>query len=198
MTPPLILASGSAIRAQLLREAGLTFDVQTSKVDEDIIKDEALANGVSPKAIALKLAQAKALDVSRLRSGIVIGADSIVQLEGELISKSPNLEAAAAQMRAFSGRIHHLHSAVAVASGTEILWSTVQTAQLSVRRLSDAFIADYIKRAGEAILSSVGGYQLEGLGIQIFDQIEGDYFTILGLPLLPLLQQLRHLEVLPA
>jgi septum formation protein len=198
MTEPLILASGSAIRAQLLRGAGLTFDVQTSKVDEDVIKDEALANGVSPKAVALKLAQAKALDVSRLRSGLVIGADSVVQLEGELISKSPNMQAAAAQLRSFSGRIHHLHSAVAIASGTEVLWSTVQTAQLSVRRLSDDFIADYLTRAGEGILSSVGGYQLEGLGIQIFDQVEGDYFTILGLPLVPLLQQLRYLKVLPA
>jgi septum formation protein len=198
MTASLTLASGSAIRAQLLTQAGLSFDIKPADVDEDAIKDEALSNGVSPKAVALKLAQAKAVEVSKQRPGVIIGADSVVELERELISKSKDMAAAAVQMRAFSGRIHHLHSAVAIAENGEVVWSTVETAQLSVRRLSEAFITDYLARAGEGILSSVGGYQLESLGIQIFDRIEGDYFTILGLPLVPLLQQLRHLEVLPS
>lgn len=198
MTPSLTLASRSAIRAQLLRGAGLSFDVSVSDVDEDVIKDKALAEGISPKAIALKLAEAKAMAVAANRTGFVIGADSVVELGGELISKSPDLKAAAEQLRAFSGREHYLHSAVALCEDAQVIWSTVQTARLGVRRLSDDFIASYIERAGEGILSSVGGYQLEGLGVQIFETIEGDYFTILGLPLLALLNRLRLLEVLPS
>lgn len=197
-TPPLILASGSKIRATLLANCGLSFTKIPADIDEDRIKDDCLFRGFTPKAVALKLAQEKALHVSRSHEGLVIGADSVLQLDKDLISKQKTLADAADLLRRFSGKTHYLHSAVAVAQNGLLLWSHADTADLSVRRLSEDFIAHYIETAGEEILSSVGCYMLEAHGVHLFDSIKGDYFTVLGLPLLPLLAQLRHYEIIPA
>jgi len=197
-TPALILASGSKIRATLLTNCGLSFTKIPADIDEDLIKDDCLFRGFTPKAVALRLAQEKALHVSRSQPGLVIGADSVLELERELISKQKSLADAADLLRRFSGRTHYLHSAVAVAQNGQLLWSTADTADLTVRRLSDDFIKKYIEMSGEEILSSVGCYMLEAHGVHLFDSIKGDYFTVLGLPLLPLLAQLRHYEVVPA
>ncbi|MFT3997186.1 MAG: Maf family protein [Asticcacaulis sp.] len=198
LPPALILASGSKIRATLLTNCGLSYARIPADIDEDPIKDDCLLRGFTPKAVALRLAQEKALHVSRSHPGLVIGADSVLELERELISKQKSLADAANLLRRFSGKTHYLHSAVAVAQNGQLLWSHVDTADLTVRRLSEAFIANYIETAGEEILSSVGCYMLEAYGVHLFDSIKGDYFTVLGLPLLPLLAQLRHYEVLPA
>lgn len=196
--PPLILASGSRIRATLLTNCGLSFTKIPADIDEDRIKDDCLFRGFTPKAVALKLAQEKALHVSRAQAGLVIGADSVLQLDKELISKQKTLADAADLLHRFSGKTHYLHSAVAVAQNGQLLWSHADTADLTVRRLSEDFIAHYIETAGEDILSSVGCYMLEAHGVHLFDSIKGDYFTVLGLPLLPLLAQLRHYEIIPA
>ncbi|BEV09579.1 Maf family protein [Asticcacaulis sp. DW145] len=196
--PPLILASGSKIRATLLTNCGLSFSKSPADLDEDVIKDDCLLRGFTPKAVALRLAQEKALHVSRGKTGLVIGADSVLQLDNDLISKQKTLADAANLLRRFSGKTHYLHSAVAVAQDGQLLWSHADTADLSVRRLSEEFIAQYIETAGEEILSSVGCYMLEAHGVHLFDSIKGDYFTVLGLPLLPLLAQLRHYEIIAA
>lgn len=187
------LASGSKIRATLLQNAGLAFSIKPAQVDEDAIKDDCLLRGLNPKAIALKLSEAKALDISRSTSGLVIGADSVLEFEKELISKQSSLTDARAQLARFSGKSHYLHSAVTITEGQTVIFSHCASAELWVRRLNDTDLDTYIERSGETILSSVGAYQLESLGITLFDKIDGDYFTILGLPLLPLLAQLRKL-----
>ncbi|WP_208976001.1 Maf family protein [Pseudovibrio exalbescens] len=192
MMKELILASGSAVRASLLKNAGLSFEVDPAKVDERALEEPMLQGGASPSEIAQELARAKALDVSAHRPGkLVIGADQVLDFEGQRLTKPENLEAARRQLVAFSGKVHSLHSAVCVAHDGQVVWETISTAELSVRELSSAFLDEYIDRAGEKILSSVGAYQLESLGVQLFDRIEGDYFTVLGLPLLPLLDFLR-------
>ena len=188
----IILASKSAARAQILASAGVAFDVAGSGVDEDAIKAKLLAEGATPRDIALTLARTKALAVSAARPGLVIGADQTLDLDGVLFDKAPDLRAARQRFEQLRGRRHQLHSAVAVAEGGAIRWSEVQSASLSMRDLSDAFLDDYLARNAEAALSSVGGYQLEGEGLQLFDQIDGDYFTILGLPVLGLLGVLRE------
>lgn len=195
---PFILASGSAIRAQLLRQAGVGFERIPADIDEDAIKDEALLRGLSQKAVALRLAEAKAVHISRLHRGIVLGADQVLQLEKDLISKSATLDEARDLLRRMSGKSHYLHAGSALAENGRVLWSDVQSAELVVRRLSDSFIDAYLAKEGEKLLSSVGCYQLEGAGVHLFEAIRGDYFTVLGLPMLPLLAQLRHMGVVSA
>jgi septum formation protein len=189
---PLILASGSKIRAQILKQAGLDFKIIPAEVDEEALKDHALSRGHNPKAIALMLAREKAKQVAAHTTGLVIGADQILQLGNELISKSENMTKARAFLQKLSDKTHYLHCGVALYEGPNELWSQVYSAELTVRRLSDSEIDAYLEKAGEGILSSVGCYQLESLGVQLFSDIKGDYFTILGLPLLPLLGQLRR------
>jgi septum formation protein len=193
----IVLASGSRIRAELLKNAGLTIDIDPADVDERAVEAPLLEAGFPPEDLASVLAEAKANDVSARRPGdVVIGADQILAFEGERRTKPEDMEAARRQLLGFSGKTHELHSAVVVSRGGEAIWRHVSTARLTMRELSPAFIGHYLAEAGEEVLSSVGAYQLESLGVQLFEKIEGDYFTILGLPLLPLLGELRALKVI--
>lgn len=194
----LILASGSASRAMLLGNAGLPFTKIPSTVDEDEIKDDCLLRGFTPKAVALRLAEAKAQQVAATNPGLVLGGDQVLQLENDVISKSPTMDDARALLRRMSGKVHYLHAGLALCENGHLIWSHVETAEMSVRPLSDSFIDSYLDQTGEKILTTVGGYMLEGAGVHLFDSIRGDYFTVLGLPLLPLLGKLRQLQVLTA
>lgn len=188
----LVLASGSAARRALLQNAGLDFVVAPSSIDERAAEVPLLESGAPPADIALALAMAKAASVSAGRPGdLVIGADQVLDLDGERLTKPPSMEAARRQLLALSGRTHALHSAVAAARDGAILWSIVETAHLTMRKLDPAFVGRYLAAVGDDALASVGAYQLEGRGIQLFERIDGDYFAILGLPLLPLLKFLR-------
>ncbi|WP_108818594.1 Maf family protein [Pseudovibrio sp. Alg231-02] len=193
----LILASGSKIRATLLENAGLIFDRIPANVDERQIEEPLLSTGVDPKVIAAKLSVAKAKEVSARNLGAyVVGADQILAFEGKRLVKPEDLNAARQQLMSFSGKSHALHSAACVVKDGEVVWEGISTAILNVRELSEDFLDWYIERTGTEILSSVGAYQLEAEGVQLFDKIEGDYFTVLGLPLLSLLSFLREIEVL--
>jgi septum formation protein len=193
---PLILASQSRARQMLLANAGLKFEAIPADIDERAVQE---TSGLStPSEIAALLAREKALVVSRARPGsIVIGADQTLALEERLFTKPADRAQALAQLGALAGRSHELHSAVAVARDGKILFETVAVARLTMRRLSEAEITVYLDEAGETVVtSSVGAYQLEGLGVHLFERIEGDHFTILGLPLLPLLDFLRSQHLL--
>ncbi|MET1416264.1 Maf family protein [Roseibium sp. HPY-6] len=193
----LVLASGSKIRAELMKNAGLAIEVDRSDVDERAVEAPLLEAGFPPEDLASVLAEAKANDVSGRRKGdLVVGADQILAFEGKRRTKPENMEAARRQLLSFSGKTHELHSAVVISQNGETVWRQVSTARLKMRVLTPEFIGHYLAAAGDDVLSSVGAYQLEGLGVQLFENIEGDYFTILGLPLLPLLAQLRNLKVL--
>ncbi len=193
----LVLASGSRIRAELLENAGLSIEIDPADIDERAVEEPLLKAGFSPEDLALVLAEAKANDVSERRPGdLVIGADQILAFEGERHTKPENMEAARRQLLAFSGKTHELLSAVVISKDGEAIWRHVSTAKLTMRKLTPAFIGHYLAQVGDVALSSVGAYQLEGPGVQLFEKIEGDYFTVLGLPLLPLLAELRNLNVL--
>lgn len=194
MSRRVVLASASRIRASLLANAGVPVSVCPAAVDEASLRRDFEAGGAAPAPaeIARHLAQAKALAVSRLDpEGLVIGADQVLSCAGEIFSKPAGRDVARAQLLQLRGRTHRLDSAVACARAGTLAWSHVAGADLTMRAFSDAFLDDYLERAGSTILASVGAYQLEGLGAQLFARIEGDYFTILGLPLLPLLTFLR-------
>lgn len=193
---PLVLASASMARRQILSGAGAAFTVQTSGVDEEAIKTAMLAKGATPKAIAEALACAKAQALSETTSGLVIGADQTLDLEGQLFDKASSLDEAASQLRRLRGKTHQLHSAVVLAKDGVPVWQEVVTASLTMRAFTELFLEGYLQRQGEKILSCVGCYQLESEGVQLFEQIDGDYFTILGLPLTGLLQQLRLYGIL--
>jgi len=192
---PLILASQSAARQMLLANAGIGFESEPAHIDERQIQQE--SNLSAPGEIASILAREKALFVSRRRSGrYVVGADQTLALGIQLFSKPSGRAQAAEQLRALAGRSHELYSAVAVARDGKILFEKVAIARMSMRRLSEAEIGTYLDEAGAAVTSSVGAYQLEGLGVHLFEQIEGDHFTILGLPMLALLEFLRSERLL--
>lgn len=188
----LILASGSAARRQMLEAAGLSFEVEIARVDEEAAKASLRAEGVRPRDQADALAELKALAVSRKRSGFVIGADQMLAVEGETLDKPKDRAEARAHLMRLRGRTHELLTAAVVAREGAIIWRHVDTPKLRMRDFSDAFAEDYLARVGDAALKSVGAYQLEGLGAQLFDRVEGDYFSVLGLPLLPLLAFLRE------
>jgi septum formation protein len=192
---PLILASQSRARQALLANAGIDFEAVTAEIDERAVQQ---ASGLSaPGAIASLLAREKALSVSARQPGkFVIGADQTLALGERLFSKPAGRAQAAGQLRTLAGRSHELHSAVAVARDGKILFEAVAIAAMTMRRLGEAEIDVYLDQAGEAVTSSVGAYQLEGLGVHLFERIEGDHFTILGLPLLPLLAFLRSERLL--
>ncbi|WP_417678226.1 Maf-like protein [Roseibium sp.] len=193
----LVLASGSRIRAELLKNAGLSIEVDPADIDERAVEEPLLKAGFSPEDLAQVLAEAKANDVSERRPGeLVIGADQILAFKGERHIKPEDMEAARRQLLAFSGKTHELLSAVVISKDGEAIWRHVSIARLTMRKLTPAFVGHYLAQVGDVALSSVGAYQLEGPGVQLFEKIEGDYFTVLGLPLLPLLAELRKLNVL--
>jgi septum formation protein len=192
--PQIVLGSGSRARREMLAAAGVHFTVQAADVDEPAIRARLLGEdaGIAPQRIAEVLAAAKAEDVSgKRRDSTIIGADQVLALGDKLLSKAPSIDAAREALRQLRGRTHELHSAVALAEGGKVTWEHVATARLTMREFSDEFLEDYLTRAGDRVSQSVGAYELEGLGVQLFERIEGDYFTILGLPLLPLLGELR-------
>jgi septum formation protein len=186
----LILASTSPVRRLLLSQAGLTFEVARSPVEEIALK--AGMPSAAPGDMAGKLAEAKAVAVAnRIPEAIVIGADQVLAIGSEALDKPETIEVARRQLLRLRGREHRLETAVCCARGSTVLWRHHGRARLVMRSFSDAFLSDYLAQAGPDVTSSVGAYKLEGTGIQLFDAIEGDYFTILGLPLLPLLAFLR-------
>ncbi len=192
-TAPLVLASKSPARRALLACAGIPFDVVAANVDERAVEAALRAKGAEAASIGAHLARAKALAVSKLHPGrLVAGADQTLELDGEILSKPRDLAEAAAQLARLSGRSHKLYSALCVARAGAALFETVEAATLTCRAFGADFIDRYLAAAGAAVLESVGGYQVEGLGINLFARIEGDQATILGLPLLPLLAFLRQ------
>lgn len=196
---PIILASASRTRAAMLENAGLSIDCVPAHVDEDAVKQSLKAEGATPAQVAEALAELKATRIAaRHPDRLVIGADQTLELGGELFDKPVDMDHAAGHLRAFSGRTHTLHAAVAVMRGEQVLWHLTDSAELAVRPLDDAFIAHYLDAVGEDALGSVGAYRLEGLGAQLFQSVRGDYFTVLGLPLLPLLGFLRQHGAIPA
>lgn len=188
---PLVLASRSDIRGKILAAAGLRFEIRPSQVDERSI--EAKSGASDATAVARKLARAKADAVAASLPGrLILGADQTLARGTKRFGKPADRGEAAEQLRALRGRTHELHSALALVRDQEAIFACVDTARLTMRDFSDRFLNVYLDIAGAAAMSSVGGYQLEGVGIHLFERIEGDYFTILGLPLLPLLSFMRR------
>ena len=193
MAEDIILASGSPFRRKMLADAGVTFSVERPEIDERAVEAPLLDSGATPEEVALILAEAKAVDVSaRHPKTIVIGSDQTLSLEGELFHKPSDMEGARRHLLRLSGKTHQLNSAVVLASDGEAFWRHVSVASLTMRALSPAFIGRHLASVGAAALTSVGAYQMEGEGAQLFKHIEGDHFTIVGLPLLPLLAALRE------
>ena len=192
----LVLASRSAARRAMLTAAGLQIETDPADVDEAATK--ARLAGAAPRDVAMVLAEEKALEVSRRRSGLVLGADQTLELDGAVLDKATSLEDARSKLKALSGRTHQLHSAAVLAENGEPVWRRLDSAELSVRPLANGFIDAYLARNPEAALTSAGGYWLEGEGAQLFEAVRGDYFTVLGLPLLPLLAALRERGMLSA
>lgn len=188
----LILASKSAARNALLAGSGLRFEASPAQIDERRLEAEVLGKGGDAVAVAKTLAEAKGLTVSRNRPGaVVIGSDQVLAVGEELLHKPADLDDAARQLDRLRGRAHQLHSGIALVRDGAVLWSSVETATLTMRAFSTTERDEVLALEGEAVLGSVGAYRLEGPSIRLFEAIEGDYFTILGLPLLPLLTALR-------
>jgi septum formation protein len=197
LADPLLLASGSATRRALLESAALPVEVERPAVDERAIEAAARHAGAGSAAVARALAAAKALDVSTRRPGrLVLGADQTLDRDGTAFHKPECRAEAADQIRRLSGRAHTLHAAVALARDGAILAEIADAARLTMRPLSEEAIELYLDLAGDAVLASVGAYQVEGVGVHLFERIEGDHSTILGLPLLPTLAALRGLGAL--
>jgi septum formation protein len=179
----------------MLTDARVPFSVQVADVDEDAVK--AMHDPADAAGLAVELARVKALAVSRHDGDAwVLGADQTLSFEGGLVSKAASLEAARARLQTMRGRVHHLHSGAALARNGQIVWSGVDTATMRVRDFSDAFLDAYLAAESEGLLACVGSYRLEGMGSQLFEAVEGDYFTVLGLPLWPVLAELRRAGVL--
>lgn len=196
---PLILASASQARTEMLKNAGLTFDVQPADIDEAAIRstfDDGTA-AAAPSDIAVILAQTKATTISERNPGaLVIGADQILVCDGELHSKPADKIAAREQLVRLRGKTHSLISAVACARDGQVEWYHDDAVHLTMRDFTNEFLGTYLALAGDAVTASVGAYQIEGPGVQLFSKVAGDYFTVLGMPLLPLLQYLRTQNII--
>jgi septum formation protein len=195
MPLPLILASGSRFRRQMLENAGLTFTVVPATVDEPAARAAMVRDNpaITPGDVALKLAALKAVAVSeRHRHALVIGSDQVLALGSEIFGKPPTPAPARAQLERLSGRTHTLPTGAVLAQNGQVVWQHLGVATLQMRTLTPTFLDDYMTRAGPIVTETVGGYALEGLGVQLFDRIDGDYFTIIGLPLLAVLGALRE------
>jgi septum formation protein len=193
----LILASGSPFRKQLLDQAGVSVEVIRPEIDERAVEATLKGSGSTPEDVAQVLAEAKAVSVSEQNpDALVIGSDQTLSLGDQIFHKPADMEGARRHLLALSGQAHQLNSAVVIARNGEAIWRHVGVARLTMRELSPAFIGRHLARVGDKALSSVGAYQIEGEGVQLFDKIDGDYFTIVGLPLLPLLAELRNLDAI--
>lgn len=194
-SPEIILASQSKYRAELLTNAGIIFKQQSAHIDERTVEHPLLDAKMSAADIAEILAIAKATKVSEQnKDALIIGSDQTLSLDGKLLHKPNNMEEARKRLLALSGRTHELNSAVVIVKNGEVLWSVVDKSIITFRKLTPQFIGRHLAEVGNEVLSSVGAYQIEGKGVQLFEKIEGDFFSIMGLPLLPLLQQLRILN----
>ncbi|WP_414694321.1 Maf family protein [Phenylobacterium sp.] len=192
----MVLASKSVARRAVLEGAGVPFEAVGSGVDEDVAKAELLAKRATPRQVAEALAEEKALAVSVGRPDLVLGADQTLEFQGQLFDKAETIDAARERLKTLRGKPHMLHSAVVVAERGAVVWRETQSATLRMRDFSDTFLEAYLSAEGEAALGSVGCYRLESQGVQLFSKIEGDYFTILGLPLMGLLDLLRRRGIL--
>ena len=196
---PIVLASGSSTRAAMLRAAGLAFEVVVPRVDEEAFTAGLLAEQASARDIADALAEMKAARVSGRRSeALVLGCDQTLSCEGRLFSKPASQEESREQLRALMGRTHKLHSAAVLYREERPVWRHVAEARLTMGRMSDEWLDGYIRRNWDGIRHSVGGYRIEEEGVRLFTRIEGDHFTILGLPLLPLLSFLTLRGTIPS
>lgn len=194
MVEKIVLASGSQFRKTILMNAGLDLEIVPAEIDERAVEAPLQDSGASPEDVALILAEAKALEVSERKPGaVVLGCDQTMSLGDEVFHKPADMEAARRHLLKLSGKTHHLNSAAVLARDGEVLWRHVGTASLTMRDLDPAFIGRHLARVGPKALLSVGAYQIEGEGIQLFEKIEGDYFTIVGVPLLATLAELRRL-----
>ena len=188
---PIILASGSGIRREIMEGAGINFKVITKPVDEGAIKESMLAESARLRDIADALAEAKAMRVSRIEPGLVIGADQIMVMDKRLYDKPVSMEAARERLLSMRGKVHYLLGAVVICENGVPVWRHMAKTKLTMRNFSEAFLDDYLQEEGEQILSSVGAYRFEGRGAQLFSHVDGDFFSILGLSLLPVLDYLR-------
>lgn len=197
MPDAIVLASGSPFRRKMLEDAGLEIEVEKPQIDERAVEAAVANSGVGPEDLALILAEAKALEVSQNRPGaLVIGTDQTLSLGDEVLHKPHDMEEARRRLLALSGKTHQLNSAVVLMRDGEVLWRHVGVARLTMRELDPGFVGRHLSHVGQKALSSVGAYQIEGAGIQLFETIEGDHFTIVGMPLLPLLAQLREMQAI--
>jgi len=195
MSDELILASLSPFRVQLIKNAGLVVKAEGARIDEREI--ERKSGTLSPEKLAVRLAQEKSREVSsRFPHALVIGCDQTLELEGRILHKPVDMEDAYRRLLELSGKVHYLHSGIALFKKGDQIWSHIATANMTVRLLDPQFVGYHLARVGTDILASVGAYQIEGEGIQLFEKIEGDYFTIVGLPLLALLAEFRKLGVI--
>ena len=193
----IVLASKSKTRSDLLKNAGVDFICIASNIDERSVEEPLVSNGIAPDEIALALAEAKALSIGNQNCDeLILGCDQTLGLGKNRFHKPENMIDAKHQLLDLSGKTHQLNSAIVIVQNQIVVWRHVSIARMQMRILSDEFIDSYIEQAGSQIIDSVGGYQLENTGAQLFEEIQGDYFTVLGLPLLPLLGQLRKMGIM--
>ena len=193
-----ILASGSAIRRKLMTDAGLDFEVIVKPVDEAAIKESMLAESARLRDIADALAEAKSMRVSRIEDGLVIGADQIMVMDNQLFDKPKDIDEARERLKLMRGKTHYLMGAVVICENGAPVWRHMAKTKLTMREFSDSFLDDYLEREADLVTKSVGAYRFEGLGAQLFSNVEGDFFSILGLSLLPVIDYLRTRGAIPS